>query len=601
MAAILAAIAPPQLSPAGRAQWEHGCRHLSRRTSGTDVAIEAPACLIAVRLASAASLYDDGTSVIVVDGFLDQTPAGADDAAYVARLLGEQGPEGLDTLTGSFAIAVWNRQTTCALLVRDRFATKPLFYARTSTGWCWGSQIQAMTPLLPSVTVDRQALPELIHYRWLAGERTLVDGVRQVLPGHAVTLDPRERAPRARRYFRLGDLPRESGASWDTWRNRADEALTAYFARVSRRFRRVGILLSAGVDSSLLAAKASQTGFERCLAVTGRIAGFENPELPGAMRTAAHLGIEHRVVDVTDPFLEGALPGFVERIEYPHRNYTGLVMQRLIESLGGEVDAIVFGEGADTMFGCREAVQLEQYDAKQRRLRGLPWWLRNAAARAAGTIPGSLAARAATLLELDTVRQMQALDHVDYLVSPSDIVPGIPRVAAYDPDALAAFDRPGDPLLERYQSLSVYSDCRCRIDLLDRLTEPLGLQVLSPFFARELTDVAGRLPEALMRRGTESKPILRDIACRHFPREWIYEQKMGFPVPLTRWLDGPFASHLEAVRRTRSSVRTLLADGVLERIGANWDPEMTWTILTLDLAVRRVIDADRPGGSPAAS
>lgn len=599
MAAILAVIAPSQLSPADRSAWETGRHLLARRTAGSEVAIEVPSGLIAIRPGSPTSLFDDGTAVIVVDGFLDQTPDGSGDAAYVARVLGEQGPAGLDTLTGSFAIAVWNRQTRTALLVRDRFATKPLFYARTRGGWCWGSQIQALTPSLPSVTVDRQALPELIHYRWLAGERTLVDGVRQVLPGHAVTLDPLDPAPRARRYFRLGDLPRESGASWDTWRNRADEALTAYFARVSRRFRRVGILLSAGVDSSLLAAKAAQAGFERCLAVTGRIAGFENPELPGAMRAAAHLGVEHRVVDVTDDFLERALPDFIHRIEYPHRNYTGLVMHRLIEALGGEVDAIVFGEGADTMFGCREAVQLEQYDAKQRRLRGLPWWLRNAAARAARAIPGDLAARAATLLELDTVRQMQALDHVDYLVSPSDIVPGIPRVAAYDPDALAAFDRPGDPLLERYQSLSVYSDCRCRIDLLDRLTEPLGLQVLSPFFAREVTDVAGRLPEALMRRGTESKPILRDIACRHFPREWIYEQKMGFPVPLARWLDGPFASHLEAARRTRSTVRTLLADGVLERLDARWDPEMAWTILTLDLAVRRVIDEHGPGGTPA--
>ena len=127
------------------------------------------------------------------------------------------------------------------------------------------------------------------------------------------------------------------------------------------------------------------------------------------------------------------------------------------------------------------------------------------------------------------------------------------------------------------------------------LAPHLAFHVTTPFLAPEIVDVAEKLPSKLKADGRVTKPVLKTLAARYFPKEWIYRQNQGFPTPTSRWLEGPLSSWRHALSDERMASRGVMNVAAIRAGDADRNYEAIWTAMTLEMFCRQFIDGE---GSP---
>ncbi len=317
-------------------------------------------------------LIDNLRALVISTGGFDDLDT-AHDAELIAGLFARNGEAIFAGFTGSFSLAIVTRETGEVVLVRDRFGDRPLFYGMTRAGWAWASEIKSLCPLLDRVALDSEGLRQAIHYRYVLGD-TLIGGVNQVMPACFVRLAA-GRSPVETQYWKLEFRPSRASSSLEAWADRVDAGLDACFARLRDRYRDIAILLSGGVDSSLLAAKAARSGFRTCVALTARWPG-ENPELEAATSVARHIGIEHRIIDIEESYIEKSFPWITWRLEEPPRHYNSFVLAKLFGAASGQFDTLLSGHAADVLFGPPGIIELGKFQRRLSQLEIIPRRLR---------------------------------------------------------------------------------------------------------------------------------------------------------------------------------------------------------------------------------
>jgi asparagine synthase (glutamine-hydrolysing) len=509
----------------------------------------------------------------------------ATDAPLVADLWRVRSADLLPELEGSFALVLIDEASNEVHLAKDALGARPLFFASWAGGWSFASEMKCLVPLLERSELDTEALEEAMHYRWLLGKRTLIRGVEQVLPASAVTLRPGH-SPRSRRLPMFRFTPTEDG-SLSVWRQRVDEALTSYLARKAQRYRRVAVLLSGGVDSSLLAAKAREAGFDRLVAITARFPGHANPELQWAKRVARHIAVEHRVVDVEDSQVRSFFPRLVWRMETPPRHFQSFALARLLREVANDVDAVLDGNAADALFGTREMVVVNRQAAFDR----IPAPLRRILRVLAPTRARGCWAGLSSYLASSTESLILGDDAVPYATPLSRVVPGLSDQPTPSADVRELYNirEVRDP--ERFQGFHIATYTRNHAEKMDRLASPLGLEVLAPFLSPEVMEVAIRLPERL-KVAKELKVILKDLVASHYPRDWMSRRKQPFPVPIRDWVVGALEPFVALLRDERTLARGIFDVQALCRLDPQTDFQLLRTCASLEIFLRQFIDDD---------
>lgn len=563
---------------------------------------------IAAYRGQAAGFHRDNDWMVLLDGTVDNlrelagaaadgnSPPGPNGAAAVAALYAQQGDALFARLLGSFSLAIVRVDTGEVTLLRDRFGSRPLFFGRCAAGMAWATEIKGLRPLLDAPDLDPEGLRQAIHYRFVVGE-TMLRGVRQVMPASFVRFVPGA-DPVERRYWNMVFEPGDAAEGLDAWTDRTDAALDACMARLKASYGTVGVLLSGGVDSSLLALKAKQAGFRNCVALTARWRG-ENPELEIATAIAKRIGIEHHVVDVDEGRFEQLLPWVVWRLEELPRHFNSLVLAGLFEHAGARFDTILHGHCADAMFGAPDTVAIETFNRRRRIL---------------GVIPPPLKRLIAARLpyndnpRIHRLRQYLELDEHGYLKSQFAIEYGRARAPVKDlhfrprgpsPRVLEEFYDPRDPAIERMQRLDVYFFNQSHFAVLDRLSAPFGMPVTTPFLSPEVQAVAQRLPSGLKVTGTLTKPVLKRLMARSFPHEWVYRKKQGFPTQTSRWLAKPLAPYRQMLAEERTRARGLQSLRLKRARDIEPHYEAVWGSICLELFCRQLLDGDGGPDFPA--
>lgn len=550
--------------------------------------------------------FEDDRYSIMLDGFIDnlrtlvKSSAGLDDfdmtydAELVARLFATVGEAVFAAFTGSFSLAIVTRETGEVVLVRDRFGDRPLFYGAIGGGWAWASEIKSLCPLLDRVALDSEGLRQAIQYRYVLGD-TLIDGVSQVMPASIVRLAAGKN-PVETQYWKLEFRPSSASGSLDTWADRVDSGLDACFARLRDRYRDIAILLSGGIDSSLLAAKAAKSGFRTCVALTARWPG-DNPELEAAASVARHVGIEHRIIEIEESYIEKSFPWIVWRLEEPPRHYNSFVLAKLFGAASGKFDTLLSGHAADVLFGPPGIIGLDIFRHRRSQLEFMPRLLK---AYLAALLRNSESGRVANLkkyLEIDEHEFTKSFFKIHYR-GQHDIL--LRRQVGPSAPSRRSVERFYDPLesaTERFQRFDLYTFNQTHTQVYDRLGAPFGVCVTTPFLAPEIVDVAEKLPSNLKADGRVAKPVLKRLAARFFPEEWIYRQHQGFPTPTSEWLRGPLKSWIRALSDERTKARGL-ANIAAIRADTDRNYEAVWTAMTLEMFCRQFIDGDGgPDGS----
>lgn len=270
------------------------------------------------------------------------------DIEVIVHLYEEYGDRCVEWLRGMFAFAVADGERL--LLARDRLGIKPLYYSTVPGGLLFASEIKALLrcpELRPAVDMQAFIDSRLIGYP--VGDRTFIEGVRSVPAGHtiAVTMGPDGPVAKTVKYYALPTEHDES-MTFDSARDQLTEMLLAVTRAHLAADVEVGLILSGGLDSTVLAMLARDAG--RTLPTFCVASGPNHPDLVQAARVADSLRWPHDAAVMSFEDYFDTIPAYIHTHEVPGK-LGGVPMLFLFRRVGAQLKACLSGEGADELFG----------------------------------------------------------------------------------------------------------------------------------------------------------------------------------------------------------------------------------------------------------
>ena len=463
------------------------------------------------------------------------------------------GLECLGRLNGMFAFALYDMHHRKLILARDRAGEKPLFYRATGDQLVFASELKAIMaePSLGRV-VDPVALQRYLAYGYVPGEACLLAGVRKLPAAHIATYDLDTGAFSCDEYWRLpepGSRPADSPEALDAaleWALR-DSVRQRLVADVP-----VGILLSGGVDSSLVTAMAARVS-GRVKTFTISFAGHDAyDEAEYARRVAKHFGTDHTEL-VAEPSTIELLPELARQYDEPLAD-SSMVPTYLVSRLVRRHAAVALGgDGGDELFG---GYLHYSWLLRQNRLRrAVPHPLRllmgDAAAR---LLPAGLRGRNYILgLSRDLPGSIaQFNSYFDAALQRQLLAPLVASGVLSGPPPevyKTSLCLPSQTVLQAATTIDFHTylvdDILVKIDRASMLT---SLEVRAPWLDHRLVELAfGRVPDELRATASERKILPRRLAARLLPRGLDLARKQGFSLPLSSWLQGQWGQYVEDV------------------------------------------------------
>ncbi|OYU41885.1 MAG: asparagine synthetase B, partial [Burkholderiales bacterium PBB4] len=182
--------------------------------------------------------------------------SGTGDSEVILAAFAQWGMQALQRFIGMFAIALWDAQAQSLHLIRDRLGVKPLYYGWLGGVLFFGSELKALRSFTSwPVSLDREAMVDYFRYGYIADPRSIYQGVKKLAPGHHLVLDSAD-GPQIERYWTVLDAvakgPRQP--TEDQLTDALESLLESAFRYRMVSDVPVGVFLSGGIDSSLLAA-----------------------------------------------------------------------------------------------------------------------------------------------------------------------------------------------------------------------------------------------------------------------------------------------------------------------------------------------------------
>jgi asparagine synthase (glutamine-hydrolysing) len=274
----------------------------------------------------------------------------------------EWGTRCLEHFRGMFALALWNTATRRLLLARDRVGEKPLYYWRDGERFIFASEIKALlelAPLRPAVSPEH--LNTYLHYQFVIEPETLLEGVHKLPAGHFLEISAdRWRSP-AQRYWDISSLPPMEGEP----AARLREALESAVELTLRSDAPVGLALSGGMDSGVIAALASRKRANLTAFTIGYPGQHDFDERPDARQLAEWLQLPWRSAELPTDEFAAFFPQLVASVDEPIADvaaYGHYAVSKLAADYG--IKVLLTGIGGDELFfgydWVREALRLSR-------------------------------------------------------------------------------------------------------------------------------------------------------------------------------------------------------------------------------------------------
>ncbi len=479
------------------------------------------------------------------------------DTEVLVHLYEEHGERFPERLRGMFAVALWDSGRNRLVLARDRYGIKPLYYRESGDELAFASELRA----LPRGEIDLDALEAFLAFNSVPGPLTIFRDVRKLQPGHVLTWE--NGRSELIRYARPAPVPAsdvrgdEEAELVEELRARLRDSVRAHLVSDVP----VGVLLSGGVDSSMLAALAAE---EASAPLRTFSIGFEErsfDELADARLVAERYGTQHREL-VLQPDAALLLPALAEAFDEPFADSSALPTYLVSRLAAEDVKVALSGEGGDELFGgyYTYAADLlaERVGGTARFLRPLVERLPSSSARASFDYRAKRFVRAAHLPPLERHHGWKEIFSREARAELTG------RRSELDPvDLLRArfAETEGAELLARLQDVDLGT--YLVDDLLvktDRASMAHSLEARVPFLDPVVTNFALGLPSRHKVRGLRKKVLLRKAAAPLVPPELLRRRKRGFSIPAAAWLRG----ELEPFARDTLSSDTLRRQGFFE-------------------------------------
>ena len=467
-------------------------------------------------------------------------------------------------LEGMFALALWDPGERTLLLARDRLGFKPLYWGEYRAGTdrsavLFASEVRVLlgTGLFPR-RIDSVALHSYAWNGFVASPRSIVEGIQCVQPGKCLSVRADTGQTKERRYWFLPDY---QGGEGD--KTGIGDALRRAVERQVRCHLPVGFFLSGGIDSSAVAALASELSADPIHTFNVAFDDAELDESPYARAVAKSLGTDHSEIRIDQRAFEEGLEAWLSIVDQP--TFDGLntfLVSRAVRGAG--IRVALGGTGADDLFGGNRTFTEIPLVAKwSRRFSPVPTPFLRSAARLVtrlktgrSTVPhqarwGKLADVASSKGQLLDLYQLtyalftrEFLDRLLLRPRTDEIRVGLPRL--YADELESAVRRNPELYAISLMELYIFLGERLLRDL-DCASESVGLQVRVPFLDDDLIEVWRGTSPAVAYEPLGRKKVLLDTALARLDSSLFERPKAGFVLPVDRWCRDRLGSTVERV------------------------------------------------------
>lgn len=467
------------------------------------------------------------------------------DTEVILHAYRKWGEDCVSHFSGMFAFALWDEEKQKLFCARDPFGIKPFYYLIQEDTFYFASEAKALLPFLPSIETDRDAFNDYLVFQFCLEGRTLFKDIFELRPAHCISVSDGQ--VHMRRYWQVYYRP-DLDHTEKYFREKLEECFKDSLRYHIRSDVPVGGYVSGGVDSSIIAAMASDMLSQDFEGFTGKFAlGPEYDESRYAQLVADQKGFGLYQVDITAQDFIDNIEKVIYHLDTPIAG-PGSFSQYMVSGLAAKHRKVVLGgQGGDEIFGGYTRYLVAYFEQCIK-----------------GAIDGTM-------------------NTADYVVTYESIIPNLTSLKNYKP-MLKSFWSDGlfEPSSTRYYKLinraPQMGDCIRRENLsshdpyqsyeklfiaenvdknsyLDRMTHfdfktllPALLQVEDrmsmahgiesrvPFLDKEMVEFAATVPANVKFKGGNMKHLLRTAMDSYVPEEILNRKdKMGFPTPFAKW------------------------------------------------------------------
>ncbi len=502
----------------------------------------------------------------------------------------------VEKLIGMFAFALWDREERCLVLARDRLGIKPLYWGDAGGLFLFASELKsfhAHPRFQPEI--DPAALAAYMRYNYVPTPASIYKDVFKLEPG-CLLFKRADQPARVERYWDLRRIAHDgqSAPRGLSDQDAVDEADALIGDAVKRRMVAdvpLGAFLSGGIDSSTVAAlmQAQSDVPVKTFSIGFDADGYD--EAPHAAAVARHLGTDHTELYVDPGQALDVIPRLPDFYDEPFADSSQIPTYLVSALTRQHVTVALSGDGGDEVFA--GYTRYTWGDLLRRRTGRIPRPLRAGTARMLHCLsednwdrllkhlpvatrlshPGQKVHKLADVLaQPDDMALFRRL--ITAWRDPAAVVPGAVETPTVAWDDSVREDVP--KFMERMQLLDslmyLPDDILTKVD---RASMAVSLEARVPLLDHRVVEFAWSLPRHMRVRDGQGKWILRQVLDRYVPRKLTERPKMGFGIPVDRWIKGPLRDWAEDLLSP-----TALAEGGLldpAPVRHAWDEHLSGT------------------------
>ena len=470
------------------------------------------------------------------------------DTEVIVHLYEEYGMDFLLHLNGMFGIALWDEKKNRLLLARDRPGIKPLYYAETSDGIVFGSEIKSLLKAGVSREQDYEAINQYLSYGFVPSPLTGFKAIRKLTAGHMMICAGNNCLEKE-----FWDLPRMDPLTGNPGEEQITDLfideLTTVLHRQTRSDVPVGIFLSGGIDSSLVASVAT----EKCnLKLNAFTIGFEEAsynELDSARVIANRLGISLHEIILTEKMIIDEIEHIMSFLDEPFFDYSAIPVYFVSKLARSHVKTVVGGDGGDELFGGYPTHYLHRTIEWYRKI---PSFIRNSIKTIANNLPQSHSYMStAYKLKRFTYGAEYPYDQAHYrwkvifdtgekhILLNRDIMHNISSQDSFH--AMEKYFIKAREMGFKTADQLMYVDFKTHLqdDFLqktDKMSMANSLEVRVPLLDNAIIDFSRKISPAMKVKGFTTKYIMRKALSRFQSSEIAFGKKRGFTPPMALWI-----------------------------------------------------------------
>lgn len=466
------------------------------------------------------------------------------DTEVLLEMFRSKSRQALPLLDGFFGFGIYNKNKNELVLARDRWGIKPLYYSHLEDGGILFAS--ELFPFLKTGLIKREvsveAIQNYLFWDYAPEESTFLSGVKKLKPGHSLIWRD-GRVVSVERFYDPSVLlkqPRQQKTTDAVWSDIKSAVKKSLVSDVQ-----VGILLSGGIDSSLVAVAAAEEVGRGIPTFSIGFSEKDFDESAYAKIVSDQIHSEHHVRIIGESDLIERWDEIVSGLDEPMSDPSILPTRILCELARDRVKVVLGGDGGDELFG------------------GYPTYRAHSARRVFDALPTPLfGALNSTVQQLKIGEGYQPLAwklkrlinrydsdpvHCHFRWMSNTDISDIEKISGNTQNVFSNFNvEPSASDLQSYMYLDLISYLPYSVlTKVDRASMAVGLECRPPFLTNDFVEEAFRLPTNQKVSLSQTKIILRQVACDKLPSKITGRAKRGFAIPLARWLRGPLRPQIE--------------------------------------------------------